>query len=237
LAGLFQEFNPIARMAANQYGPSTNNVGRGSLISFYYPMSMAKDGNYQIRDVKPMLIITHIGQRYIYGVNLHYLALPFLRTVVLNHGGDSGFSWRSRVKADGYMADAYRMYVRRGIQRPKVLDIDWLKKVLYEIQSFDPSQLKAIRDNIQKQIQQRLQAKADQLTSYEEWRASLEKGQQQEVQQMEQDAYRQWYRSLSPTQQRQMRSKSLEGQQIVERGLDENLINPPPEPTPIDENL
>jgi len=226
MAGLFQDFNPIARMAANQYGPSTSGIKRGSLISFYYPMSMAIEPGYQIRDMKPMLIITHIGAKYIHGVNLHYLALPYLRAIVLNHGGDQGFSWHSRVKADSYLADSYRMYIRQGVQKPKVLDVDWLKKVLFEIQTFDPAQLKGIRENIQKQIQQRLQAKANQLTSYEEWRAGLEQPQQQEVQRMEQDAYKQWYRGLAPTQQRQMRSKSLEGQRMVERGVDENLIHP-----------
>lgn len=233
--GLFQDFNPIARMAANQYGPSTYRIGRGSLISFYYPMSMAIEPGYQIRDMKPMLIITHIGVKYIHGVNLHYLALPYLRAIVLNYGGDQGFSWHSRVKADSYMADAYRMYIRQGIQKPKILDVDWLKKVLFEIQTFDPAQLKGIRDSIQKQIQQRLQAKADQLTSYEEWRAGLDKSQQQEVQQMEQDAYKQWYGSLSSSQQRQMRSKSLEGQRMVERGVEQNLVNPMEvEPPPIE---
>jgi len=239
--GLFQDFNPIAKLAANQYGPSTNRIQRGSLISFMYPISMAIKQGYQIRDIKPMLIVTHIGQRSVQGVNLHYLTLPYLRAIVLNHGGDQSFSWHSRVKADAYLADAYRMYIRQGIQKPKILDIDWLKKVLFEIQSFDPNQLKAIRNNIQKQIQQKLQAKANQLTSYEEWRAGLDQSQQKEVQSMEQNAYQQWYRSLNPTQQRQMRGKSLEGQRIVQRGVDENLINPteqqPPPVRGVDENV
>lgn len=239
--GLFQDFNPIARMAANQYGPSTQHVGRGSLISFQYPVSMAVMPGYQIRDIKPMLIIANIGQRYISGVNLHYLTLPYLRAIILNHGGDQNFSWYGRVRADEYLAQSYRLYVRRGMHRPKVLDVEWLKKVLFEVQTFDPNQLKAIRDNIQKQIQQRLQAKADQLTSYEEWRAGLDRQQQQEVQRMEQQAYQQWYRGLTPSQQRQMRAKSLEGQNIIQRGVDEDLVFPtelePPPIEGIDENL
>jgi len=241
LAGLFQDFNPIARMAANQYGPSTKNIGRGALISFHYPVTMSVNPNYQIRDIKPMLIITNIGQKYISGVNLHYLTLPYLRAIILNHGGDQGFSWHSRIKADAYLARSYRLYVRRGIHKPKILDTDWLKKVLFEVQTFDPGQLKAIRENIKKQIQQRLQTKADQLTSYEEWRAGLDNQQQQEVQQMEQDAYQQWHGGLSKSQKQQVNSKSLEGQRMIIQGQNDGLVDPtnqePPPIAGVDDNL
>jgi hypothetical protein len=67
-----------------------------------------------------------------------------------------------------------------------------------------------MRKQIELQIKQRLQAKADELTSYDEMR----------------EAYKNWYGQLTPSQQRQMRGKAYEGQQIVQGGVDRDLIYP-----------
>jgi hypothetical protein len=199
--GLFQEFNPIQRLATNQYGlAASSRVGRGSLISFYYPKSWATYPNV-IHDPYPMVILTDIWPDYIRGLNLHYLTFPYIKKILQTYGGQN-FTYTS-IRPDAYMAQAFRMYVRRGVQRPKLLDMPWLQSVLQEARSFSPGEVEKIRMSIQKQIQQRLQAKANELTSYEDWR-----------------------RQLTQSQQRQLRRKGLEGQNILTGGMQRNLVKP-----------
>jgi hypothetical protein len=228
MAGLFEEFNPVQRIARNQYGPQGlvdtrtqegfGKVNRGSLISFHYPVSWAVIPNV-IHDPYPMLIITDIWPQYIRGLNLHYLTFPYIKNILEIYGGRN-ITWDT-IKPDNYMAQAFRMYVRQGIRKPRLLDLPWLQAVLQEAKSFNPGEVEKIRMSIQQQIQNRLQAKADELTSYEEWRANLD-----------------------ASQKRQLRGKGLDVQRILTGGVDQNLTVPnqatnPQLPLPVepDENL
>ena len=201
VVGLFESYNPIERIASNQYGPNVNRITRGSLISFHYPQSYAIVPNV-IHDPYPMVIITDIWPKYIRGVNLHYLTFPYVKKLLTTYAGKN-FSYFN-IRNDTYMANAFRMYVRMGVKQPKRLDSEWLMGVLSSVRSFGPGELEQIRASIQKQIQQRLQAKANELTSYEQWR-----------------------QQLTQSQQRQLRGKGLEAQKTITGGLDRNLINEP----------
>jgi hypothetical protein len=200
LVGLFNEFNPIERIATNQYGVSTQKITRGSLISFSYPQSYAVIPNV-IHDPYPMVIITDIWPKYIRGLNLHYLTFPYIKRILTQYGGKN-FSYY-HIRPDKYMANAFRMYVRQGIRQPKRLDSEWLIRVLNSVRSFSPSELERIRMSIQKQIQDRLQVKAGELTSYEEWRSGL-----------------------TESQKRQLRGKGLETYRTVTGGVERDLIVP-----------
>ena len=157
-----------------------------------------------IHDPYPMVIITDVWPKYIRGVNLHYLTFPYVKKLLTTYGGKN-FSY-FHIRSDKYMANAFRMYVRMGVQQPKRLDNEWLMDVLGSVRSFGPGEIEQIRMNIQKQIQARLQAKANELTSYEQWR-----------------------KQLTQSQQRQLRGKGLEAQNIITGGMDRNLINPAPQ--------
>ena len=207
MVGLFDSYNPIERIASNQHGPSSNRITRGSLISFHYPQSYAIIPNV-IHDPFPMVIITDIWPKYIRGVNLHYLTFPYVKKLLTAYGGKN-FSYFN-IKNDSYMANAFRMYVRKGVSQPKRLDTEWMMDVLGSVKSFGPGELEQIRTNIQRQIQARLQTKANELTSYEQWR-----------------------KQLTQSQQRQFRGKGLEAQNIITGGLDRNLINEPPQQNPV----
>lgn len=200
MAGLFEDWSPLERVPSNQYGLSTKKITRGSLISFSYPQSWAVIPNV-IHDPAPMIIITDIWPRYVRGLNLHYLTFPYIKKILGTHGGKN-FSY-FHVRPDRYMANAFRMYVRQGIRQPKKLDIDFLNTVLQSARSFAPGELEQIRAEIQRQIQQRLQTKADELTSYEDWRSQM-----------------------TESQKRQLRGKGLDTRRAVGRGVDEDLIYP-----------
>lgn len=201
MPGLFTDYNPIDRLASNQYGFSTNKITKGSLISFHYPKSYAIQPNI-IHDPYPMLIVTDIWPRYIRGVNLHYLTFPYIKRILNNYGGNPSFSY-SNIRPDGYMSNAFRMYVRMGVLQPKRLDTEFLLNVLGSVRSFSPDELEKIRESIRKQIQDRLQAKANELTSYEEWRSNLTR-----------------------SQQVQLNKKVREGQGVIQGGVNRQLIYP-----------
>jgi hypothetical protein len=207
MAGLFDEFNPMPRVPTNQFGvAASTQITRGTLLSFNYPRSFAMIPNV-IHDVHPMVIVTDIWPKYIRGVNLHYLLFPHVKALLTKYGGQPTFSYQS-VRASMSQvgpawANAFRMYARAGVGRPRKLDSEWLKSVLTQVRSFDPSEIERIRVTIQKQIQTRLQAKAKELTSYEQWR-----------------------KSLTESQKRQLRGKVFDVENAITRGVTQNLIPP-----------
>ena len=203
MVGLFEDFNPIQRVATNQHGMSGNKITSGSLISFSYPQSYATIPNV-IHDPFPMVLITDVWKKagYIRGVNLHYLTFPYIKRLLTGFGGKS-FNYQMNIKADKYLANSFRMYVMQGVRQPKRLDTDFLLNVLGSVRSFSPGELEQIRMNIQQQIQQRLQTKAEELTAYEEWRSSM-----------------------TDSQKRQLRGKGLETHRAVTGGVERNLVVP-----------
>lgn len=199
--GLFDEWNPLERIPSNQYDISTKKIKRGSLISFHYPKSWAIIPNV-IHDTNPMVILTDIWPQYIRGINLHYLTFPYIKKILGTYGGQTGFSY-FQIRPDRYMANAFRIYVRKGVRQPKLLDVNFLNTVLQSARSFAPGELEQIRAEIQRQIQQRLQTKANELTSYEEWRAAM-----------------------TESQKRQLRGKGLQTQRALTGGVERDLIYP-----------
>ena len=175
--GLFQDFDPLNQIAANQYGPSVKKISRGTLVAFHYPISFAQRRPNIIHDPYPMVIITDVWPTFIRGVNLHYLTFPFIKKILSSHCDNTGFSYAT-IKSDKYVAGAFRMYNRKGMHRVKKMDCEWLLRVLKAVRSFSESELQKLQDQIQSQIQSRLQAKAEELTSYEDFRNSLLKGEQ-----------------------------------------------------------
>ncbi len=148
---------------------STSNITKGSLISFHYPVSMAREPN-MIHDPYPMLIISDITPKYVLGVNLHYLTYRYIQTILQNNVGNASFSYSTNIKPDPYMSKAFRSYVRVGMSSIKSLDKKRLFDILKTVKSFGTNDVEEIRAKIQQQIQNRLQVKADELGSYETWR-------------------------------------------------------------------
>lgn len=137
-------------------------VKRGSLIAFSYPSSHALRPNV-IHDPYPLVIVTDIWPRHLRGVNLHYLTFPYIKNILQSNCGNSAYSY-FQVKGDRYVADAFRMYYRNGMGNVKVMDCDFLLKILGGMRSWSPGELEAMKQQVQQQIQQRLQVKADELT-------------------------------------------------------------------------
>lgn len=167
MAGLFNDFNP-----ASQNAPSA--ITRGSLIAFQYNSSYGRRSN-TIHDPYPMVIITDIGPKFIRGVNLHYLTFPYIKNILSANCGNSSFNYQN-IKSDKYVADSFRMYNRMGVKKIKNMDCAWLLDVLGAVRSFSPSELEKLKGEVHAQIKNRLQAKADEVSSYEDWRNNFMKG-------------------------------------------------------------
>lgn len=169
MAALFQQFNPFQGVGSNQYGFSSSIVAKGSLLAFNYPISYAKEQPYYIHDPYPLVIVTDIWPHYLRGVNLHYLSFPYIRHLLQPNCGNTGFSY-SNIRADKYIASAFRMYYREGMHKPKKLDCAYILDLLGTVRRFSNTEIERIRDEVRKQIQQRLQLKAEQLTAQDRYR-------------------------------------------------------------------
>jgi hypothetical protein len=129
-----------------------NFLQRGSLIIFNYAMWK--------HDPYPLVLVTDFiyGQR-LRGINLHYLTFPFIKDLLRLSYNNASFSY-GNVKPMQYIVSAFRVYKWQGIKQIKVLDKDFLLTVMGTVRSFDPNQIKAIRESVQEQIKRAVNPKA-----------------------------------------------------------------------------
>lgn len=161
MAGLFNDFNPFQRVPANQRGFTSRNVVRGSLIAFSYPYSLAVK-NYTINDPYPLLVVTDIWPNIVRGVNLHYLTFPYIKRILTNNKMVP-YSYMN-VKPDKYVAGAFRMYYRQGMSKIKIMDMDFLMRILGAVKSFSESEIETVKQQIRNQLKEHMQVKADELS-------------------------------------------------------------------------
>lgn len=146
-----QTTNPVISNLFKQTAVNSE-VTKGSLITFNYL-------NW-IHDPYPLLIVTDIvpGTR-LRGVNLHYLTFNYIKGLLRNSCENRGFSY-SNIRNDKYIVDAFRSYKWQGVRTVKKLDCNFLLTVMATVRSFDPSQVKQIRENIQQQLNRQVTPKA-----------------------------------------------------------------------------
>jgi len=125
-------------------------VVRGSLVTFNYIFH--KPGH----DSAPLVLITDIWDRYIRGINLHYLTFPVIKKMIYPQPGvsvcDNPIFTYQYIKGNTYIKSAFRQYKRNGIQRLRKLDCAFIVNALSVSRSFDPNEIEAIRRSIREQI-------------------------------------------------------------------------------------
>ncbi len=151
-----QQNAPHTPAKGNQYGP-VYPFGTGRLFSCKYLFFK--------HDQAPLVLMTGIWAQtgHIAGVNLHYLTFPYVKWMIQHYCGHGDFSWQS-IKGDKYIANAFRCYKRAGLRLVRGIDCDFLKTVLNSLRSFDPEEIEAMRKEVNKQLQQRMNPKADEFT-------------------------------------------------------------------------
>jgi hypothetical protein len=133
----------------NVYGITNFSIDKGTIVQFRY--QFAKPGH----DLNPLVLITDNMPNYLRGINLHYLGYQKIMQLIginrMNACGDRNFSYET-IKSDGYIKKAFRMYKKNGIANPKVLDCEFLKRILAASRKLNPQDLTAIRSNIVEQL-------------------------------------------------------------------------------------
>jgi hypothetical protein len=125
-------------------------VGRGSLITFSY--LYYKPGH----DPIPLVLVTDIWDKYIRGINLHYLTFPVIKKLMFPGTGKSicesqQFNYQY-IKGNDYIVSAFRQYKRNGMASIKKLNCEFVVNAMGITRSFDPNEIEAIRRSVREQI-------------------------------------------------------------------------------------
>lgn len=139
-------------LKANQYGPTYKSFAPGFLFGCQYLFFK--------HDPRPLVLMTRIYQdKKIAGVNLHYLTFPYMRHLIKNYCGKGNFSYQA-IKSDRFIVNAYRCYKRQGLKMVKGIDCNFLIAMLGQLRSFNPEEVEAMRKQVQKQLQEKLNPRA-----------------------------------------------------------------------------
>ncbi len=129
--------------------PPTNfqpspQVTRGNLILFPY--------SFWKNDPTPCVLVSSVNGYVLKGINLHYLTFQYVKRLLIP-GVGSTFSYYN-IKADQYIVSAFRSYLIRGImfEKSRIIAANFLLKMMSMVKSFDPLQIKAIRQEIERQL-------------------------------------------------------------------------------------
>lgn len=119
-------------------------------------------------DPYPLLIVidNSPGKDKISGINLHYLTFRDIKEAI-SRAGRMGFSYRSITDSRPFK-DAYRSYRKVGVRQMKVLDPSYLLGVMGMVRSYDPAEVQIIRRQVQDQIKQQINPKANQAANLDQ---------------------------------------------------------------------
>jgi hypothetical protein len=146
--------NPSRRMGKSLFART------GSLVSFNY--------TFWKNDPYPLLIVIENspGKDKISGINLHYLTFRDIKEAI-SRAGRMGFSYRSITDSRPFK-DSYRSYKRVGVRQMKVLDPSYLLGIMGMVRSYDPAEVQIIRRQVQDQIRQQINPKANQTANLDQ---------------------------------------------------------------------
>ena len=142
-----------------QQAAATPYVTKGSLVMFRY--------TFWIHDPVPLVIVSDLtpGTR-LRGVNLHYLTFPYIHTILMTALQSQTFSYQN-IKGDAYISSSFRSYKWNGISQIKKFDSQFVLKMMTIARSFDPTQIDAIRQSVDQQLQKQYIGKAEAGTEVE----------------------------------------------------------------------
>lgn len=134
VSNLFRAIDPRA---------AARGVTKGSLIVFNYTM--------WVHDPYPLVLVSDVRpNQQIRGVNLHYLTFPFIKSLLKGYASPL-FSYSS-IKGNKYLTSAFRSYKWSGVRQTRILDINFILTAMATMRSFDPNEIKAIRETVQEQL-------------------------------------------------------------------------------------
>lgn len=133
-----------------------NVLNKGVLVNFGY--------TFWKHDPNPLVIVSDVFVDRIRGVNLHYLTFRYIRDLLKNYCDKNYFSYRF-IKHDQFVVNAFRTYKKQGITMMKRLDCEVLIALLTRVRSFNPQEMEAIRQEIEKQLKAETNPNATELAN------------------------------------------------------------------------
>lgn len=139
--------SPRANQLVNspQQPQQPNVIQKGSIVIFPY--------QYWKNDPNPCVLISTANGQVIKGINLHYLTFNYVQKLLSTNAGNPSFSYYN-IRADQYIVSAFRSYMVKGIimNKARVIDSKFLLRMMSMVRSFDPLQIRAIRQEIERQL-------------------------------------------------------------------------------------
>ncbi len=147
---------PYRRVAVNQMGQN-QPLRKGSIFVGRYL--------FWKHDPYPLVLVSSLyTDGRVAGVNLHYLTFNYVRKLVQNYCNKS-FGY-PLIKGDKYIVNAFRTYKKQGLRQVRVIDCDFLLNVLGSVRSYKPSEIEKIRQQVQQQLRQQVNPRADDIAKY-----------------------------------------------------------------------
>lgn len=136
---------------------STRNLTRGVVGTFSYA--------YWKHDPYPLILCCGPNkQGNLCGVNVHYLTLSYVKSVIKQYCDNPNMSY-SMIRANMLMKSSYRAYKPLGIRGVRIFDGKFLAEILGRVKSYNPAEIDRIRQEIQTQIRAKMQPTADEMTA------------------------------------------------------------------------
>jgi hypothetical protein len=160
---LNQFFKPVGRdVVVNPNRITLGNLGvrKGSLINFEY--------TFWRRDQSPLVVVSNeFADGKLWGVNLHYLTMPYMKKIMALSANNPAFSYLS-ISNDAYMKKAFRSYKWTGIKNLSISEHGKkLASIISMARSYDPAEVEIMRRRIKEQFGQQMNPKASQMTNLE----------------------------------------------------------------------
>lgn len=130
-------------------------IQAGALVNFNY--------TFWKHDPYPLILCAGIWPSgKVVGVNLHYMTFKYIRYLIQMYCGKA-FSYQL-IKNNTFIYNSFRSYKRDGIRMSKLLDCEFLMTLLGTVRSFSPNEIKAIREEVQRQLRARMNPSVDDAT-------------------------------------------------------------------------
>lgn len=146
LQRIAEQKNPIFRRVYHK------TLQPGALANFNYVFFK--------HDPYPLVLCSRIyTDGRVAGINLHYLTFKYIRYLIQQYCGKA-FSY-PLIKNNTFIYNAFRTYKRDGVRMVRLLDCEFLMTLLGTVRSFSPNEVRAIREEVQRQLSARMNPTVD----------------------------------------------------------------------------
>ena len=136
------EQQELQKIAKNKVYKAPKPLKTGSLIAFKY--------NFYKNDPSPLCLVSDINVAEIKGINLHYLTINVMKSLLQRYG-EKEFSYFF-IKNNAFVKSSFRNYKRMGIKNMKILDVEMILSLVGVARSFKPNEVNAIRKSVRDQL-------------------------------------------------------------------------------------